>query len=126
MQHTKHNIIKHATGWVCPDHSIIDCAHASVPTRCLIQHHPQLAGHQQALSTSEFLDLVYQAGYYQVGRYQHQVMFEHGVNNRPDQQLMQQWCQHITHQGQAIKCVTSLYRPDQHDTPVRRRFFRDP
>ena len=114
-----------ATGWVCPDGQVINCAHAPELIDCLIQHHPQLTGHRHNMTLDQFLHLVYQQGFVQVSRCCGHVVFEHGVNDRPTTQQMQQLVSHVSHRGESLSCRTQLYHSDLLHTRARRRFFRD-
>ena len=114
--------LSHAQGWVCPDGQVIECECGSRSIEHLLQHHPHLRGHHEQLTISQFLSMVYQAGYTQVGRYRDQVLFEHGLDQRPDAQQMQQLCANVTYRGNRVTCHTSLF---QQIHGPRRRFFSD-
>ena len=118
----EHATLTHARAWVCPEGQVIECGRSAATIEHLLQHHPHLRGHHEQLTTTQFLNMVYQAGYTQIGCYRDQVLFEHGLNQRPDPQQMDQLCGHLTYRGTRVTCATSLF---QRATGVRRRFFSD-
>jgi hypothetical protein len=110
-------------GWILPTGQIIWATHAAHVIPVLLRHDPAYTHRLNQQTTSQWLQDLYIDGHVRIGRCNDRIVFEHGVNHKPDLITCIRLRGSLRHKGQLLTPVTQLYQPD---LPARARYFVDP